>query len=351
MKFIHIADVHLGVRPDAGRAYSAKRESEIWDSFRRVIGLCEEEQTELLLIAGDLFHRQPLLRELKEVDYLFRTLTKTQVVLVAGNHDYIKKDSYYRTFTWSSNVHMILSRDISYVEIKELDTAVYGLSYYTKEMEEPLYEQIRLKDDRRFRILLAHGGDERHLPFRRTVVDKIGFDYAALGHIHKPQELIPNRMAYAGALEPTDKNDTGKHGFIKGTLDENGCSTVFVLSASREYIHMEVEVEEDMTGFGLRSLLEQEIRALGMQNMYKVTLKGFKDPEVQFDLNNMDTFGNVLEIVDDTRPAFDFLRLLAANRNNLLGKYIEGFGDAEPDSIEYEALCAGVQALLETKRG
>ena len=42
--------------------------------------MCEEEQTELLLIAGDLFHRQPLLRELKEVDYLFGSLTKTQVV-------------------------------------------------------------------------------------------------------------------------------------------------------------------------------------------------------------------------------------------------------------------------------
>lgn len=316
-----------------------------------MIELCEEEQTELLLIAGDLFHRQPLLRELKEVDYLFRTLTKTQVVLAAGNHDYIKKDSYYRTFTWSSNVHMILSRDISCVELKDLNTAVYGLSYYTKEKEEPLYEKIRLKDGCRFRILLAHGGDEKHLPFRRSVVDKIGFDYTALGHIHRPQELIPNRMVYAGALEPTDKNDTGKHGLIKGVLDENGCSAVFVPSASREYIHMEVEVEEDMTGFGLRSLLEQEIRACGVQNIYKITLKGFKDPEVQFNLNSMDTFGNILEIVDDTRPAFDFLRLLAANRNNLLGKYIEGFGDAEPDSIEYEALCAGVQALLETKRG
>ena len=65
----------------------------------------------------------------------------------------------------------------------------------------------------------------------------------------------------------------------------------------------------------------------------------------------MDTFGNVIEIVDDTRPAFDFIRLLTVNRDNLLGKYIEGFGDAEPDSVEYEALCAGVQALLETKRG
>lgn len=313
--------------------------------------MCEEEQTELLLIAGDLFHRQPLLRELKEVDYLLGSLTKTQVVLAAGNHDYIKKDSYYRTFNWSPNVHMILSSDISYVELEGLDTAVYGLSYYTKEREESAYEQIRLKDHCRYRILLAHGGDERHLPFRKAAVDKIGFDYVALGHIHRPQELIPNRMVYAGALEPTDRNDTGSHGAVKGVLDENGCRAVFVPLASREYIHMELEVEEELTGFGLRAQIEREIRERGIQNIYKITLKGFKDPETQFDLHNMDPFGNVIEIADDTRPAFDFLKLLAANRDNLMGKYIEGFGNAEPDSVEYEALCVGVQALLETKRG
>lgn len=313
--------------------------------------MCEKERAELLLIAGDLFHRQPLLRELKEVDYLLGSLSETQVVLMAGNHDYIKKGSYYRTFTWSPNVHMILSNDISCVELKELNTAVYGLSYYAKEREETLYEQIRLRDNCRYHILLAHGGDEKHLPFRKAAVDKAGFDYVALGHIHKPQQMIPGRMIYAGALEPIDKNDTGRHGAVKGTLDENGCSAEFVTLASREYIHMELEVEEETTGFGLRTQIEQEIRKRGIQNIYKIVLKGFKNPETQFDLNYMDPFGNVIEIADDTRPAFDFVKLLAANRGNLLGKYIEGFGDAEPDSVEYEALCAGVQALLETKRG
>lgn len=351
MRFVHIADIHLGVRPDAGRAYSANRENEIWDSFRKVIRMCEEEQTELLLIAGDLFHRQPLLRELKEANYLFESLSRTQVVLIAGNHDYIKKDSYYRTFIWSKNVHMILSSGISHIELKDLNTAVYGLSYYEKEMREPLYEQIRIQDGCRYHILLAHGGEEKHLPFRKAVVDGIGFDYVALGHIHKHQELIPDRMVQAGSLEPTDKNDTGRHGVVKGRLDESGCKVRFVPTALRECIHMELEVEEDMTGFGLRGLLEQEIRKRGVQNIYKITLKGFKDPEVQFDLRGMDPFGNILEIVDDTRPAFDFLKLLAANRNNLMGRYIQEFGEAEPDSVEYEALCEGVQALLETRRG
>ena len=71
MRFIHIADVHLGAEPDAGEAYSRQRPRELWDTLEHVINICEKEQTDLLLIAGDLFHRQPLMRELKELDYLF----------------------------------------------------------------------------------------------------------------------------------------------------------------------------------------------------------------------------------------------------------------------------------------
>ena len=126
MKFIHIADVHLGASPDAGSTYSEKRAKEIWNSLKRVVEACNKERADLLLIAGDLFHRQPLLRELKEVNSLLATLKHTQVVLVAGNHDYLKKDSYYRTFRWARNVQMILSEDISCVEFPQLSLAVYG---------------------------------------------------------------------------------------------------------------------------------------------------------------------------------------------------------------------------------
>ena len=63
MKFIHIADVHLGARPDAGPMYSAGRAQELWDTFRGIISLCEEERTDLLLIAGDLFDKNYVTRD------------------------------------------------------------------------------------------------------------------------------------------------------------------------------------------------------------------------------------------------------------------------------------------------
>ena len=100
MKFIHIADVHLGAEPDIGSARRGMRSQEIWNSLERIITVCNEQRIELLLIAGDLFHRQPLKRELKELNALFLRLTMTKVVIIAGNHDYLKEDSYYHTFVW-----------------------------------------------------------------------------------------------------------------------------------------------------------------------------------------------------------------------------------------------------------
>ena len=79
MRFIHIADVHLGAEPEAA-GYSQNRRRELWASFENIVRICEAEKTDLLLIAGDLFHRQPLVRELKEVNYLFSELTHILIV-------------------------------------------------------------------------------------------------------------------------------------------------------------------------------------------------------------------------------------------------------------------------------
>ena len=79
MRFIHLADVHLGAVPDRGCPWSDKRENEIWETFRRVIAGIRENPVDLLFIAGDLFHRQPLPYELKEVNDLFSGIPETRV--------------------------------------------------------------------------------------------------------------------------------------------------------------------------------------------------------------------------------------------------------------------------------
>ena len=95
MKFFHIADTHLGAIPDAGFAWSEERRSEIWESFRSVVAKADREEVDLLLIAGDLFHRQPLMRELKEVNYLFSTLKKRKGVRFMSNTSTKKKFGFF----------------------------------------------------------------------------------------------------------------------------------------------------------------------------------------------------------------------------------------------------------------
>mgnify|MGYP003295929114 CR=1 FL=1 len=95
MKFMHISDVHLGAEPDAGKSWGKKRAQDIWDSFAETIQEAGRQQVEFLLISGDLFHRQPLKKELKEVNYLFGQIPQVKIILMAGNHDHLQPKSYY----------------------------------------------------------------------------------------------------------------------------------------------------------------------------------------------------------------------------------------------------------------
>lgn len=323
----------------------------MWDALEQIINLCEWEEIDLLLIAGDLFHRQPLIRELKEVNYLFAKLTKTKVVLIVGNHDYLRPDSYYHTFQWNENVFPILNGHMGVVELKELQTTIYGISYHRREIEEPLYDRMYAPRKSKIEILLAHGGDEKHIPVKKEVLSQLGYDYIALGHIHKPNVVLENQAIYAGALEPTDRNDTGEHGYVRGEVTESGVVATFVKNAKREYIHTVLKVTETMTNTSVKEAIRGLIQQTGIEHMYKIRLDGFRDADIEFDTESMKSFGNVFEVIDDTKPSYDFERILEQNKGNLLGRYIESLKDSELGSVEYQALYEGVQALMETKRG
>ena len=142
MKFMHISDVHLGVKPDAGKAWSEKRAQDIWDSFAEMIEIAAEESPDFLLISGDLFHKQPLKRELKEVCGLFARIPQTKVLLMAGNHDYIQQNSFYRTCEWPENVCFFPREEVMCFDFPEHNTTVYGLSYWHREIRQALYDEV-----------------------------------------------------------------------------------------------------------------------------------------------------------------------------------------------------------------
>ena len=316
-----------------------------------MLEVCESKHVEMLLIAGDLFHRQPLRRELKELDYLFSKLSMTQVVMIAGNHDYLKRNSYYRTFQWSKNVHMILDREITCVEFPAYSLAVYGMSYDAKQINEECYRDAFAQRRQPYEILLAHGGDDSHIPIKKENLLGLGYDYIAMGHIHKPQVICPDKIAYAGALEPIDKNDTGAHGYIYGEITTKGCRIKFVPFATRSYIHQNIEVNPSVTEHELKEMIAKVIDEKGKKNIYKIILDGLRDPEISYDVDTLDPYGNVIEVADQTRPAYQFDKLKEMNKGNILGAFVEEMQNYPQGSLEYQALCEGVHALMETRRG
>ena len=65
-------------------------------------------------------------------------------------------------------------------------------------------------------------------------MERAGFDYIALGHIHKPMILKEDQIIYSGALEPVDKNDTGPHGYVKGEITASGVLCFKRIHSSRD---------------------------------------------------------------------------------------------------------------------
>lgn len=347
IRFIHLADVHLGAVPDRGCPWSREREEEIWETFRRVIVTIRKSPVDLLFIAGDLFHRQPLISELREINDLFATISQTRIFLMAGDNDYMKEDSFYRTFKWNENVSLFDEESRTCIEIPDKNIYVYGLSYEHKEIHEALYDDWKKSDKRGFYVLMAHGGDEEHIPMDFRKMAEGGFDYVALGHRCQQQAPLKDWMLYSGALEPIDRNDLGEHGYIEGTYDEGKVRTRFVPFASRSYQNLLLTVREGSTQHTLEEMLRNEIMKRGGKNIYRVIIQGTRSPGSLLLAERLKSMGNIVEVLDESRPAYDLEKLHEQYKGTLIGDYIEQFPDnGRRPVVQDKALYHGLQALL-----
>lgn len=344
INIIHIADVHLGAKPDSGYPWSKKRQQDIVNSFTDVIDTCREEKTDLLLIAGDLFHKQPLKKEIKEICSVFATIPDTTVVFIAGNHDAVTGDSFYPGADYPDNVIPMLNTQMERVDIKHLNLSVYGFSYDKKEITENRYDDVVAEGGLRYNILLGHGGDEKHIPIHASRLSENGFDYVALGHIHKPQILIKDKVAYSGALEPIDCNDFGPHGYIKIKLDKRGAALDFINSARAQYKRASITIRPEMTQSSLEQYLSRRIMEEGVYDIYHLTLLGLTDADFRIAKDRLYKIANIVSITDNTRPDYDLDKLYAQYRNSLIGDYIEELRDG--NETEQKALYYGLRAML-----
>ena len=331
MRFIHTGDFHLKMSPEKDFEWSKNRKREIYETFEKIVSEAAKKGANLLLIAGDMFHEQPKIKDLKEVDSVFAGIPKVHVVITAGNHDYIGANSPYRDYEWSPNVTFLKSDTWESVYFEDINTEVYGFSYHERTVRKDVTLGIRPGDNSRINILMVHGGSAEDVPFNGESLEHSGFDYVALGHIHKP-DILSRKVRYCGSPEPLDRNETGEHGYILGEITgkekaknlltgesgENsgergqacaekdaktgepgifsaepgdgmrgGASFMFVAASKRRYFHENVEVNPEMTDFLLRECILRIIAEKGRENYYSFELVGKRDPDITFDTEDM----------------------------------------------------------------
>lgn len=351
MKFIHTGDIHWGMSPDSDKPWSRERARDIRDTFAAIIEKTKSMGADCLFIAGDLFHRQPLLKDLKEVNYLFSTIPRVKVVMIAGNHDRIRSSSAVLSFTWSPNVTFLSGAGLASVYFEDLNTEVTGFSYYTPEIREPKINQASAPRDGRIHILLGHGGDMNHCPIDRASLAASGFSYIALGHIHKPEILTEKKMAYCGSPEPLDKTETGAHGIFCGEISPISLevtSLSFIPMAKIRYIPLVVNVTPATANTELYLKISHEVEKRGTDHIYRFRIRGMRDPETSFDLEALKLRYRITDIVDESEPQYDFSALFAEHPSDMIGFYIRALQKPGMSPVEKKALFYGIHALLLT---
>lgn len=85
------------------------------------------------------------------------------------------------------------------------------------------------------------------------------------------------------------------------------------------------------------------------RGIYKIRLQGFKDVDFVYDTDELYGLGDVVSVMDDLEYDLDFDSLYEANKDNLLGHFIERVRQLDMDETKRKkVLYYGFNALYRT---
>lgn len=362
IKCIHTGDLHLGIEFKSAsfdKEQANMRRIELWETFNRIIDRCKEMKTHILLIAGDLFEdKYCSIADVKRINNKFTEISNTKILIIAGNHDTLGKRSLYKLIKWNENVHIFEPGKITKVEFDDLNSVIWGLSWDKKLEREDLLNGIKIEDSSKINILIAHGDvfnkDSEYLPIDKNTLLDSGFNYIALGHIHKPQ-FIEDNIAYCGSPEPLDFGETGKHGIIEGIISEEDTKMEFKTFSKREFIIKEITIDENM-GFNeiIASIKSIDYRENREVNLYRVIINGTRDSHITINVKDLKEYlikdFYYIDIIDKTIPDYDLEKIYRENSNNIIGLFVKEMEKQGLDNeIVRNALYYGLEVLLSEK--
>ena len=297
MKIIHTSDLHIGHSVNG-----IDRTEEFREFFEWFKNEVDSHRPDAVIVAGDIFDVYfPSNEAVKQYyDFLLSLKDKTKkVIITGGNHDSFKTLKAPKEVLKYLDVVVVSGDEEDYCEFVEFeDFVVVAVSYlrenilkkYDVDLEKAIYKlyQDKLKEAKekyptKKIVTTAHfsvsgasmGESERdiyvgNLEFvSKDVFD--GYDYAALGHIHKPQKISDN-IVYSGSP--------------------------LALSFSENYTKKVVLIDEGVKFIEVPKFREF-VRLKGSFEEVKKEIKDYKDAFIEIELNEMVDNVKIKELKED----------------------------------------------------
>jgi exonuclease SbcD len=240
IRFLHLADTHLGARHPArvgGDPFLA--------GFRRALEPARRGAVDLVVHGGDLFHRsRPPPRLLAEAAAALVEAADggAHVVVVAGNHE--RAQVPCRLLLAHPRIHLVTEPRRISLDLRGFDLSIFAFPFLRRDPRGRFRETLRRTGwpagRGRGNWLACHqtfdgatvGPADFTFRWGSDVIPRSfvppELDYAALGHIHRHQYLAhPRRqelaLAYPGSTERTSRAERHEEkGVIHGLIASDG---------------------------------------------------------------------------------------------------------------------------------
>lgn len=256
MKLIHLADLHLGKRVNEFPMLEDQKHI-----LSKILTAIDGESPDAVLIAGDIYDKSVPSTEAVELfdDFLVELASrKLQVFVISGNHDSPERLAFANRLIDTTGIHIasVYDGNIQPVVLQDAfgSVRIYMLPFVRPANVRRFFETSEILtytdalrtaigqmeiDGTGRNVLVTHqfvsrvtetetedifsvGGTDR---VDAEVFD--GFDYVALGHIHRAENIGSEKMRYCGSPLKYSFSETGQTKSLTVVeLGPKGCLTV-----------------------------------------------------------------------------------------------------------------------------
>lgn len=230
-KFLHAADIHLDSPLHGLERYEGAPVEEIRSATRRafdnLIELAIDEKVEFVLLVGDLYDGD--WKDYNTGLYFVERMARLReagirVFIVAGNHDAASQITKH--LRPPDNVTLFSTNKPERIVLNDLNVAIAGQGFPTRAVLDDISQNYPQGDPQLLNIGLLHtclDGKPGHEPYAPCTVDGLrskGYQYWALGHVHKREEISRDPwIVFPGNIQGRHIRETGAKGCTLVTVD------------------------------------------------------------------------------------------------------------------------------------